>query len=97
MIKETRMITDRTTKLLLAAIALALWGLLMRPAFTPIPAKAAGGEGGNLVVVGTGQTAGIYLLSPSGHDLYRFSPNDLSVSAHSQYDVMKDTFIRQAR
>jgi hypothetical protein len=33
---------DRTTKLLLFCIALALWGLLMRPTFTPMPVKAEG-------------------------------------------------------
>ena len=31
---------DRGTKLLLLAIALALWGLLLRPAFTPNAAQA---------------------------------------------------------
>jgi hypothetical protein len=86
--------TDRTTKMLLAAVALALWGLLMRPTFTPIPAKAAGGEGGQLVVVGEGQTAGVYLLTPNGQNLYRFSPNDLSVIAHAHYDFPKDTFVK---
>jgi hypothetical protein len=32
---------DRTTKLLLTVIALALWGFLLRPAFTVAPARAA--------------------------------------------------------
>jgi hypothetical protein len=40
------MMTDRTTKLVLISIALALWGLLLRPALTPIPAKAAVSDGG---------------------------------------------------
>jgi hypothetical protein len=31
---------DRTTKLLLAVIAAALWGLLLRPALSPTPAQA---------------------------------------------------------
>jgi len=84
---------DRTTKLLLFCIALALWGLLMRPAFTPIPAKAEGSSGGQLVVVGEGQTARVFLVTPSGQGLYRFSPNDLSVIAHARYDGVKDTFV----
>jgi hypothetical protein len=49
------MTTDRTTKLLLFCIALALWGLLMRPTFTPMPVKAEGSSSGQLVVVGEGQ------------------------------------------
>jgi hypothetical protein len=32
---------DRTTKLLLSLIVLALWGLLLRPVFTPVPSQAA--------------------------------------------------------
>jgi hypothetical protein len=86
--------TDRTTKLLLAATVLALWGLLMRPTFTPIPAKAAGVEGGQLVVVGDGQTARIYLLSPNGQNLYRFGADDLSVRAHAHYDYTKNEFVK---
>jgi hypothetical protein len=31
---------DRTTKLLLSLITLALWALLLRPAFTPVPSHA---------------------------------------------------------
>jgi hypothetical protein len=33
--------SDRTTKFLLTLIAIALWGLLLRPAFTPAPTHAA--------------------------------------------------------
>lgn len=87
--------TDRTTKLLLTAIALALWGLLMRPSLTPIPARAAGGEGGQLVVVGEGQTAGVYLVTPTGTGLYRFNATDLSLKAHTAYDPRKNTFVKQ--
>jgi hypothetical protein len=44
---------DRTTKFLLVAVAVALWGLLLRPAFTPIPAQAQnGGSDSGLVVSG---------------------------------------------
>ena len=31
---------DRTTKLMLALIILGLWGLLLRPVFSPIPTQA---------------------------------------------------------
>ena len=34
------MTTDRTTKTLLVLIAVALWGLLLRPLLTPAPAHA---------------------------------------------------------
>lgn len=33
---------DRTTQVLLALIAIALWGLLLRPSFSPAPAEAQG-------------------------------------------------------
>src|SRR5688572_14191768 len=35
--------TDRTTKILLSLIAAALWGLLLKPAFVPIPSEAQPG------------------------------------------------------
>jgi hypothetical protein len=34
--------TDRMTKMLLVLIAVALWGLLLRPLMTPLPAVAQG-------------------------------------------------------
>src|SRR3712207_4651250 len=34
------MTTDRTTKTLLVLIAIALWGILLRPLLTPTPAQA---------------------------------------------------------
>lgn len=33
-------LTDRSTKVLLVLIAVALWGILLRPVFTPAPAQA---------------------------------------------------------
>ena len=89
------MMMDRTTKLLLAAIALALWGLLMRPALTPIPARAAGPDTGQLVVVGEGQMARVFLYTAGG-SIYRFSSNDLSVSAHAYYDGVKGKYVNAA-
>ncbi len=35
------MATDRTTKILLTMIAVALWGLLLKPLFAPTPSLAA--------------------------------------------------------
>jgi len=35
-----KMTTDRTTKVLLALVAVALWGILLRPLFVAGPAKA---------------------------------------------------------
>lgn len=35
---------DRTTKALLAVIAIGIWGLLLRPLFTPVPLHAASSE-----------------------------------------------------
>jgi hypothetical protein len=84
---------DRTTRFLLFCIALALWGLLLRPAFTPIATKAAGSDGGQLIVVGEGQAARLFFLTPSGGKLYRFSPEDLSVRAYATFDPAKDTYV----
>jgi hypothetical protein len=89
------MMADRTTKFLLFCIALALWGLLMGPTFTPIPAKAAGSDGGQLVVVGEGQAARVFLFTPGGR-LYRFSSNDLSVQAQAVFDPAKETYVNHA-
>lgn len=36
------MTADRTTKTLMVLIAMALWGLLLRPVFAPTPAQAQG-------------------------------------------------------
>jgi hypothetical protein len=71
---------DRTTKFLLVAIALALWGLLLRPTVTPTPAQAqdaGGGSSGGMVV--TGQD--VYLRA--GTSIFRFDralqPKDRAV------------------
>src|SRR5437763_1880624 len=39
--KGNSLMIDRTTKLLLALIVLALWALLLRPVLTPVPTQAA--------------------------------------------------------
>jgi len=89
------MMTDRTTKLLLVCIALALWGLLMRPTFTPMSVKAEGSSSGQLAVVGEGQNARVFLLDP-GNRLYRFSSNDLSVQAREIFDPATQTSVHHA-
>jgi hypothetical protein len=69
------MMMDRTTKFLLVAIALALWGLLLRPAVTPAPVQAqvpdpGVGSSGGMVV--TNQD--VYIRTSTGN-LYRFERN----------------------
>lgn len=89
------MTTDRTVKVLLFSIALALWGLLLRPAFTPTTARAAESDRGQLVVVGDGQLARVYFVDP-GNRVYRLSANDLSVQAQAVYDPAKQTYVNPA-
>ena len=79
---------DRTTKLLLFAIALALWGVLLRPAFAPSPAQAQSTETG-------AQSAGrmiltadsLYLYHEDGN-VYKFDRNlNLQQRALRQFDA----------
>ena len=44
------MATDRTTKILLTMIAVALWGLLLKPLFAPTPSLAAPHNQGTMSV-----------------------------------------------
>ena len=77
--------TDRTTKLLLGLIVLALWGLLLRPALTPLPAKAApdapAGATNGMVVT----DRGVYLYSSDG-SLYLFDQS-LNLRARAIHDL----------
>jgi hypothetical protein len=63
---------DRNTKLLLLIIAVALFGLLLRPAVTPIPAQAqdgaSSGSGGMVVT-----ERDVYLRT--GTSIFRFERN----------------------
>lgn len=71
------MAIDRTTKLLLFALTLGVWGLLLRPVFTPETAKAQGLP----TIPGTPGTTpamwgsnNLYIAAPSGQSgrVYRF-------------------------
>ena len=80
---------DRTTKFLLVVIALALWGLLLKPAATPIIAQAQDGGSslGGMVVT----DRDVYVRT--GTNIYRFErnlmPKDLarveSVNGEAKY------------
>jgi hypothetical protein len=47
---------DRTTKILLAVIAVALWGLLLRPVVTPAQAADAPRQDVNATITRIGET-----------------------------------------
>jgi hypothetical protein len=83
--KEDRTVTDRTTKFLLIVIALALWGLLLRPSVTPIPALAQeggnGGTSGGMVVT----DRDVYLRV--GSSIFRFERN-LQLKDQASYDIV---------
>lgn len=80
---------DRTTKFLLVIIALALWGLLLKPTVTPIIAQAQDGGSnlGGMVVT----DRDVYVRT--GSSIYRFErnlqPKDLarfeSVNGEAKY------------
>ena len=94
---------DRTTKLLLFAIALALWGFLLRPAFSPNPAQAQSAETG---AQGAGRmilTADSLYLYHADGNVYKFD-RDLNLqqralrqfeaASHSPFDtVSRATFV----
>ena len=66
---------DRTTKLLLFAIALALWGFLLRPVFAPNPAQAQSSDpafqgDGRMILAGDA----LYLYHADGN-VYKFDRN----------------------
>jgi hypothetical protein len=81
---------DRTTKLLLFAIALALWGFLLRPAFTPGPAQAqaqssdaSAQSAGRMILT----SDSLYLYHEDGN-LYKFDRNlNLQLRALRQFDT----------
>src|SRR5690349_15250458 len=83
---------DRTTKLLLGVIGLALWGLLLRPVITPLTTHAQDG----ILVAGSSVTnpvfppalvvnpanGGLYLAATDGN-LYLFDANTLVLRARA--------------
>jgi hypothetical protein len=84
---------DRTRKLLLFAIALALWGFLLRPAFSPNPAQAQGSDTG---VQGAGRMIltgdALYLYHADGN-VYKFDRNlNLLQRALRQVEAVRSPF-----
>jgi hypothetical protein len=83
------MMFDRTAKLLLALIVLGLWGLLLRPVFTPVPARAQVQSALQLTspVLAIHPTTGmVYLATPDGN-LYLFDQNTLQLRAQAIYKL----------
>jgi len=83
------MMFDRTTKLLLALIVLGLWGMLLRPVFAPVRARAQ--DEGTLQVTSPvlaihPNTGMVYLASREGN-LYLFDPNTLQLRAQAIYKL----------
>src|ERR1041384_3555115 len=68
--KEVTLMTQRITQILLLLLVIGVWGLLLRPAVTPLPVQAqdGGSNGSGLVSTSTG----LYYHTPNGY-LYRFS------------------------
>lgn len=78
--------TDRTTKMLLALIEMALWGLILRPALTPVPAQAQGAaaeQTPNLVGIPAPEVRplGVAVYFASGPRVYRLDPVTLKSQA----------------
>lgn len=71
--------TDRTTRILLTLIAVALWGLLLRPVVSASPTLAAPQSSGCPALVVTqfrdGGDHNVYVVQDGR--LYRFTANDL--------------------
>jgi hypothetical protein len=72
--RRMSMTKDRTIKLLLFALILGVWGLLLRPSFTPTPAQAQekGSSPGTNGIVVTGDS--IFFAASDG-SLYKFDLN----------------------
>lgn len=85
---------DRTTKLLLFAIALALWGLLIRPTFAPNPALAQSTDTGIQSAGRMILTADALYVYHEDGNVYRFDRNlNLQLRALRQFDnVSRATF-----
>ena len=63
--------TQRTTMVLLVLLVIGVWGLLLRPAVTPIPVHAQNGDvtASDRALIFT--VNGVYLYAPNGN-VYRF-------------------------
>ena len=65
--------TDTTTKLLLAALAGALWVIALRPVVQPQPAQAQGEPKGHPVgFYVSGDTSGLWVVDGPERKIYRF-------------------------
>jgi|SRR5437899_2747824 len=78
---------DRTTKILLTLIVLGLWGLLLRPVFTPIPAGAQQANQLQLTapMLTLNPVSGVLYLAPPDGNVYLFDPNTLELRARAVY------------
>jgi hypothetical protein len=77
------MTADRTTKALLALIALALWGILLRPLAAPQPAQAQTARGA------TGHMPAITSVANDGERIY--------VVMNGKISMWESTFIRPSK
>ena len=80
---------DRTTKLMLALIILGLWGLLLRPVFSPIPTQAQQTQQAlqlTAPVLAINPNTGVLYLAPADGNLYLFDPNTLQLRARAVYN-----------
>jgi hypothetical protein len=75
--KEVTMTTQRTTMVLLSLLVIGVWGLLLRPAATPIPVRAQNGSSNSSGFGLVATASGIYLCTPSGY-VYHFA-HDLTL------------------
>src|SRR5437870_197568 len=73
--------TQRTTMVLLVLLVIGVWGLLLRPAVTPIPVHAQNGDvtASDRALIFTAN--GVYLNAPNGN-VYRFG-YDLTLHDHA--------------
>ncbi len=77
---------DRSTKLMLALIILGLWGLLLRPVFSPIPTQAQQALQLTAPVLAINPNTGVLYLAPADGNLYLFDPNTLQLRARAVYN-----------
>ena len=68
------MTIDRTTKALLLALTLGVWGLLLRPVVSPMEGRAAAPAGSSVAIAAEGSSSGVYVAAPAGQSgsVYRF-------------------------
>ena len=62
--------TQRTTMVLLLLLVIGVWGLLLRPAVTPLPVQAQNGDGNSPVRGLISTNSGLYLYTPGGNIIH---------------------------